>query len=178
MFKESVKATLEEGIQQLDQSTVDVIEQCYLDSIHEAIKGRMKNDGGFKLNVGFAEFTVSPSVKDDNTNVSAKFTEDFISIVEGDDTEIMIEEEDLIEAFDGLLTHFKIKTVPGLAAGIMGMLAEGFAKTGRAHITEDKWYSLTIPRIGIIKFGLFDGETKVTFEADKELKQLVKNYGI
>lgn len=177
-FKDAFKATLEDSISDIDQKHIDLTEQSWYDAVYEVIKNRMKEGGGFKLNVGFGVFTVSPNVKADNTNISFEPSKEFKKIVEGEDEEMIIDDLEYIEIFDTLLTQAKIKTVQGLSAAMLATFGEAIARDGRSHLAEEKWYNLEVPKIGTFKFGYFEGDIKLGFEADKELKQLVKNYGL
>lgn len=179
-FQETFKATIEEAVKDIDPKEVSLFEQSWLDSVEATFKQKMKESegAGFKFNVGFGTFEVTASVKDDNSNVAFEFSREFKATLNGEEQEMMVEDEDYINNFDSILTNVKIKTVPGLSAALLCMFGEGIAKECYERLAEDKWYIFEIPKLGQIKVGLFDGEVKHNFEADKELKQLVKNYGI
>lgn len=178
-LREELTTNFLDSLEDMNETSVAIIEQCYLDAIYDLIKKGVKEEKGtFKVNIGFGEFVVSPNVAKDNTNIHFEFAKDFKKIVEGDLMEMLVDQTAIIEAFSAALLKSMYSINEAVAASLIAIIGETVAKVGRSKMREDSVYALEFPRLGEFKFGFKDGDVKLNFVACEELKQEVKNYGI
>jgi hypothetical protein len=178
-LRDELTTNLLDSLEDLHETSVAVIEQCYTDAIYALIKKGVKEEkSSFKVDCGFGDFVVTPDVGKDNSNIHLEFSKDFKKIIEGDQLEILIEKSPIIEAFSEALTKSMYTVNEAVAGTLIAIIAETVAKAGRSHMREDSVYSMEFPRLGDFKFGFKDGDVKLNFVACEELKQEVKNFGI